>query len=133
MSVGVDTWNPWEFEIDIFDFNVGVNLNGNLNLTVPTSYSIGISTIPPIEIKPIDFSLRLKEFPSIRAHLPLNYKVGFSLLGRELACINLCGQGQVITEPYVPYPCEFVTGTQYKEPMQEGKLSQTIKTKSGNA
>lgn len=84
------------------DFDV----DGNFDVKIPTNYQIGITELPPIEIKPIDFSLRLKEIPSIRAHLPLNYKLGFNLLGLELACIHLCGQGQAITEPYVPYPCE---------------------------
>ena len=99
-----------------FTFGVGldVDLDGNLDVDIPTSYQIDIPTdfsvsvkqLPPIEIRPIDLSLRLKEIPAIRGHLPLNYKVGFNFLGREIACIHLCGQGQVITEPYVPYPCE---------------------------
>lgn len=99
-----------------FDFglNVDLDVDGGLDIGIPTSYQIDIPTdfsmsikeLAPIELKPIDLSLRLKEIPAIRAHLPLNYKVGFSLLGRELACISLCGAGQVITEPYVPYPCE---------------------------
>lgn len=96
-----------------FEFGIGLDMDGNLDINIPTNYSIGIDKLPtvnlnlhPIEIKPLDLSFRIKEIPSIRAHLPLDYKVGFSLLGRELACIRLCGQGQVITEPYVPYPCE---------------------------
>jgi|SRR4051812_23433241 len=99
-----------------FTFGVGldVDLDGDLNVSIPTSYRIDIPTdfsvavkeLAPIEIKPIDLSLRLKEIPSVRAHLPLNYKVGFNLLGREIACIHLCGQGMVVTEPYAPYPCE---------------------------
>lgn len=96
-----------------FEFGIGLDLDGNLDINIPTDYGISIKELPPIdinlhpiEIKPLDFSLRLKEIPSVRAHLPLNYKVGFSLLGRELACVQLCGEGQVITEPYVPYPCE---------------------------
>lgn len=98
-----------------FEFGIGLDLEGGIDLdvTIPTSYSVGISSLPlidvnlrPIEIKPMDISFRIKEIPSVRAHLPLDYKVGFTILGRELACIRLCGQGQVITEPYVPYPCE---------------------------
>ena len=100
-----------------FEFGIGLDLDidGGLDLNLPTSYSIAISNLPPVNInlapvdiaiKPLDVSFRIKEIPSVRAHLPLDYKVGFSLLGRELACIRLCGQGQVITEPYVPYPCE---------------------------
>ena len=102
-------------------FTFGVDVDGGLDLDVdiPTSYNIDIPTdftmrvkelapieIKPIEIRPLDLSIRLKEIPSIRGHLPLNYKVGFNLLGREIACVSLCGQGQFITEPYVPYPCE---------------------------
>ncbi|OUS13666.1 hypothetical protein A9Q89_02345 [Gammaproteobacteria bacterium 53_120_T64] len=112
----------------------GIDLDGDFDIDIPTTYAIGITDLPqidvnlhpldikiqpldikvqpldinirPLEIKPLDISLRLKEIPSIRAHLPLNYKVGFSLLGREIAGINLCGQGQLITEPYQAYPCE---------------------------
>ena len=115
-------------------FGIDLDLDGDFDINIPTSYAIGITDLPqidvnlrpldikiqpldikvqpldinirPLEIKPLDISLRLKEIPSIRAHLPLNYKVGFSLLGRELAGINLCGQGQLITEPYQAYPCE---------------------------
>ncbi|HML14661.1 MAG TPA: hypothetical protein VK456_15245 [Xanthobacteraceae bacterium] len=63
-------------------------------------------TLAPIEIKPIDLSIRLKEFPSIRVHFPVDYTVCLALLGSELLSVHLCGQGQVITEPYVPNPCE---------------------------
>lgn len=95
-------------------FTFGIDVDGGLDIDIPTSYSIDIPTdflvrvkeLAPIEIKPLDLSIRLKEIPSIRGHLPLNYKVGFNLLGREIACVSLCGQGQFITEPYVPYPCE---------------------------
>lgn len=100
-------------------FTIGVDLDGGLDIDIPTSYQIDIPTdfsmrvkelapieIKPIEIRPLDISIRLKEIPSVRGHLPLNYKVGFNLLGREVACVSLCGQGQFITEPYIPYPCE---------------------------
>jgi hypothetical protein len=97
-----------------FGFNIDLDLAGGVDVTLPTSYTISLPTdfsvrlkeLAPIEIKPIDLSLRVKEIPSVRAHLPLNYKVGFSLLGREVACVHLCGAGQLITEPYSPYPCE---------------------------
>ncbi|MBV9248457.1 MAG: hypothetical protein JO227_04325 [Acetobacteraceae bacterium] len=62
--------------------------------------------IDPIEIEPLDVSFRLKEIPSIRAHFPLDYQVCLALFGIELVRLRLCGEGQVITEPYVPNPCE---------------------------
>ncbi|HLL31495.1 MAG TPA: hypothetical protein VK403_10900 [Allosphingosinicella sp.] len=104
-----------------FDFGIdlGLGLSG-----IPTSYSIGISNLPkinvgidpirmqidPIEIRPMEFSFRLKEIPSVRMHFPTDYRICFGLLGTEVASIRLCGQAQVITEPYVPNPCECVRG-----------------------
>lgn len=98
-----------------FDFDFGIDLGVDLDISgIPTSYDITADIQPmtlalnlsPIELKPIDFSLRLKEIPAIRAHLPLDYRVALSLLGSEVLCVHLCGQGQVITEPYVANPCE---------------------------
>jgi hypothetical protein len=65
-------------------------------------------TLRPVKISfdPIDTNIAIKEIPSVRAHLPVNYCVGFSWLGFEFAAIRLCGEGMVITEPYEPNPCE---------------------------
>ncbi|HET9640761.1 MAG TPA: hypothetical protein VFP12_16320 [Allosphingosinicella sp.] len=98
-----------------FTIGLGLDISG-----IPTNYGIGITTLPkinmgfdpikigfdPIEIKPLDLSFRIKEIPSVRVHLPMDYKVCLALFGAELASIRLCGQGQVITEPYVANPCE---------------------------
>jgi hypothetical protein len=66
---------------------------------IPNSYTVAISSLP-------DLGLRLKEIPSIRAHVPANFRLGFSILGVELAALTLCGEAQIITEPYVANPCE---------------------------
>jgi hypothetical protein len=66
---------------------------------IPDSYTVAISSLP-------DLNLRIREIPSIRAHVPANFRLGFSVLGVELAALHLCGEAQVITEPYVPNPCE---------------------------
>ena len=63
-------------------------------------------TVEPITLKPMDVNVRLKEIPSIRTHIPAAFTVGFSVLGLQVASIRLCGEAQVITEPYVPNPCE---------------------------
>jgi hypothetical protein len=103
---------PSKFELE---FDVDLDVSG-----IPTSYSFAITNLPkinvgvdpmefriaPIEVRPLDMSFRLKEVPAVRVHFPVDYKVGFTLLGTELACVRLCGQGQVITEPYVPNRCE---------------------------
>src|SRR5215471_2940707 len=109
-------------------FDFGIDLNG-----IPTDYSVAVTQLPkinvgidplefkvdpleikvdPLEIRPLDVSFRIKEIPSVRVHLPVDYKVGFALFGAELACVHLCGQGQVITEPYVPNPCECQPGSE---------------------
>jgi hypothetical protein len=105
-----------------FDFGIdmGVDVSG-----LPTNYTINTSVSPltlnlspiqiqPLELKPVDISLRLKEIPSVRVHLPLDYRLGFSFLGAEILCLRLCGQGQVITEPYAPNPCEARTAVQQR-------------------
>ncbi len=66
---------------------------------IPDSYTVAISRLP-------DLNLRLKEIPSLRAHVPADFRLGFSVLGVELAALHLCGEAQVITEPYEPNPCE---------------------------
>jgi hypothetical protein len=66
---------------------------------IPDSYTVAISNLP-------DLNLRIREIPSIRAHVPAHFRLGFSVLGVELAALELCGEAQVITEPYVPNPCE---------------------------
>jgi len=64
--------------------------------------------VEPLDIKvePLDMSFRIKEIPSVRVHFPVDYRFCVALLGTELMSLQICGQGQVITEPYVPNPCE---------------------------
>lgn len=107
-------------------FDFGVDLGVDLDISgIPTSYSINANVAPmslnlgPIDIRPIDFSLRVKEIPAIRAHLPLDYRVGLTVLGSELLCVRLCGQGQVITEPYAANPCEARGAIQRQPGLQE--------------
>lgn len=66
---------------------------------IPDTYSVGITSLP-------DLNLRIKEIPSVRAHVPANFRLGLSILGVELAALHLCGEAQIITEPYNPNPCE---------------------------
>jgi len=95
------------------DVGVGLGFDNHLGVDIPTSYSIDIKSIPkisigldPITINPLDLSIRIKEIPSIRTHVPANFTLGLSVLGYDLACVRLCGEAQVITEPYQPNRCE---------------------------
>ena len=95
------------------DVGVGLTFDNHLGVDVPTSYSFDITHLPkisigldPITINPLDVSVRIKEIPSIRTHVPANFTLGLSLLGYDIACLRLCGEAQVINEPYVPNPCE---------------------------
>ena len=108
--------------MSLLDMGVDLDISG-----IPTGYSIAIKELPkinigldkinigldkinigldPIEIKPIDLSIRIKEIPSVRVSLPADFKVCIGLFGVEMASVRLCGQGQIITEPYVANPCE---------------------------
>lgn len=80
---------------------------------IPSSYQLDITNLPkiqigldPITINPLSLSLQITQIPSVRAHVPANFVAGFSLFGFQLASIQLCGEAQVITEPYVPNLCE---------------------------
>ncbi len=107
-------------------YTFDVDLVSPVDITgIPTTYHINIDSLPkiqigvdpitvnpltvtvnPLTVHPLDVTVRLKEFPSIRGHIPANFTVGMSILGLQLFCIRLCGEAQVITEPYVPNPCE---------------------------
>jgi hypothetical protein len=69
-------------------------------------------TFDPISlsIAPIDTSISIKAIPSVRVHYPANYCVALSFFGVEVGAIRLCGEGQVITEPYHPTRCEVCGG-----------------------
>jgi hypothetical protein len=110
-------------------FNVDVDVVGPVELSgIPSSYGIDLTHIPkiqigldpltispltinpltinPLTVNPLDVSVRIKEFPSIRGHVPADFTVGLSILGFQLMCLRLCGEAQIITEPYHPNPCE---------------------------
>ncbi len=65
-------------------------------------------TLKPVrlDLGPIETRLAITEIPSMRTHLPVNYCVGLSIFGVELAAVRLCGEGMIINEPYKPNPCE---------------------------
>ncbi len=103
----------------------GIPSNFDLTLHgIPSNFHVSVDHLPTItldikpltleikplnvtlDVKPVDLSLRLKEIPSIRAHVPADFTLALSVAGFELACLSLCGEAQLITEPYHPNPCE---------------------------
>jgi len=82
---------------------VGTNISG-----IPTTFTINIDRLPKIQlgVDPVALNLSIKELPSMRVHLPADFRVGLSLFGIELANVRLCGQAMAINEPYKPNPCE---------------------------
>jgi hypothetical protein len=93
---------------------------------IPTIYSYGVTELPQIDVgvkelpiirlsvdnvAPIHYTvdpieIKLTEIPSVRTHLPADFAVSFSMLGMDFGTIRLCGEAQIITEPYRPNPCE---------------------------
>jgi hypothetical protein len=64
-----------------------------------------------LKIDPVETSISIKQIPSTRTHLPANYSVALTFFGIEIAAVRLCGEGQIITEPYQPNPCEICGGS----------------------
>ena len=120
--MGVDIKQPFLSSISGSLGSIGpVTVAGSLGAIGPVSLAglpdihIFVEKLPKIQLgidpvtltlNPVDVNLRLKEFPSIRGHLPADFCVGLSFLGIELLSVRLCGEAQIITEPYVPNPCE---------------------------
>ena len=90
---------------------------------IPDTYTVGISSLP-------DLNLRIKEIPSLRVHVPANFRLGLSVLGVELAALNLCGEAQIITDPYTPNPCERCGPTVSRIP-QEPAVAGILRLKHG--
>jgi hypothetical protein len=116
--------------VDLSDINV--DLGGSLGSVgpvsvagIPSSFTISVQSLPkvslgidpitinkvqlgidPLTVNPVELHMSVDRIPDIRAHLPADFHVGLSLLGMELMCVRLCGEAQMITEPYVPNPCE---------------------------
>lgn len=74
----------------------------------PLALSLSVRELPKIQVgvDKLNIGLALVEFPSVRAHLPANFKLAFRLFNIDVACVEMCGEAQVITEPYVPHPAE---------------------------
>jgi len=97
---------PTSYDVDVtgsFGSIGPVTLGG-----IPDTYHIDIEKLPQIDLKlePVELNLAIKELPSTRTHMPANFSVGLMVMGTELLCIRLCGESQIITEPYRPNPCE---------------------------
>lgn len=111
---GVDVADLPTVDVNVLDLppvDVDVNSLPDLRITdigpvgpvtlagIPSNYSVGVTSLP-------DVNLRIREIPSVRVHVPANFRLGLSILGVEWAALHLCGEAQIITEPYVPNPCE---------------------------
>ena len=90
---------------------------------IPDRYTVAISSLP-------DLNLRIREIPSVRAHVPANFRLGLSILGVELAALHLCGEAQVITEPYVPNPCERCGAPRQAGLQQHGDVAAVLRLKN---
>lgn len=119
MSKTVEVDHEFEdtLEVDLmFENALGVNLDiTHLPRITIDPITINPLTINPLTINPLELALRIKEIPSIRTHIPANFALGLSVLGFDIACLRLCGEAQVINEPYRPNPCE-ICGRVHRAP-----------------
>jgi hypothetical protein len=110
--VSVDIPNPIGVNLDIIG---PVDLGPVTLAGIPDTFHIDVTHLPQLEIKldkvqlavdPVSVSVAITEIPRVRAHVPAHFTVGLKLFGMEVLCIDLCGEAQVITEPYHPNPAE---------------------------
>lgn len=120
--MGVDIPQPFDSSVS---GSIGASISGSLGAVgpvtvagIPDTFHINIDKLPkiqlgldpvtlnPVTLNPVTLNLAITEIPNIRGHLPADFCVGLSLLGMELLSIRLCGEAQIITEPYTPNPCE---------------------------
>jgi hypothetical protein len=118
--MGVDIPQPFHSVLDgpvtvagipsTFHLNIDHVDAVHLNVDNLPAIHLNVDQLPKIELGIDPVEIRLTEFPSIRGHLPADFCIGLSVLGMELMSLRLCGETQVITEPYRPNPCE-ICGT----------------------
>jgi hypothetical protein len=104
----VSTPNPLHAAVDSVGAVGPVTLAG-----IPDKFTFDIK-LPKLQVglDPItakadaNLNVKVTEIPSVRAHLPADFSLGLSVFGLELLCVRLCGEAQVITEPYHANPCE---------------------------
>jgi hypothetical protein len=89
-------------------FTIDTNLAGAISSSITSLpvIELAVHEIPKIQLAVDPVEIRLTEFPSIRGHLPADFNIGLSVFGIELLNVRLCGEAQIITEPYRPNPCE---------------------------
>jgi len=90
---------------------------------IPDSFTVAVSQLP-------DLNLRIKEIPRVRAHIPAHFRLGLSVFGIEVAALNLCGEAQVITEPYVANPCEGCSPSSTKAVFQGQEVGAVLRLTS---
>lgn len=128
--VGVDIDDLPIVDVDVIDLpTVDVDVTALPDLTITEVGAVGPVTLAGIpdhftvDVKSLpDLNLRIKEIPRIRAHIPAHFRLGLSVFGFEVAALNLCGEAQVITEPYVPNPCEDCPPTSVRPVFQGGAI-----------
>ncbi len=114
MSSSVDVTLKFDDQLDV-DLS-GIPTDFDLDLSgIPSDFSLDVTNLPRIEIAPLEVSLAITRIPSIRTHIPSTYTIGLSVLGYELVALRLCGETQLITEPFRPNPCE-ICGAVHRDP-----------------
>lgn len=109
--MGVDIPQPFKSTV-----SGGISVVGPVQVGgIPDTFHVNVDKLPKVQIgvdpvtmrlEPVDVALRLERIPDVRGHLPADFSVGLSVLGFNLLALRLCGEAQIITEPYRPNPCE---------------------------
>jgi hypothetical protein len=72
-------------------------------ITLDSKIDAGLDNIKVKELPRIDLDFGMKP---TRVHIPLNLQFCVSVLGISLLKFAVCGEGMMITEPYIPHRAE---------------------------
>jgi|SRR6185503_10850635 hypothetical protein len=114
MSSSVDVTHKFDDQLDVELMGIPTDFDFDLS-GIPSDFTFAVTDLPSIRIEPLEVSLAITRIPAIRTHVPSTYTIGFSVLGYELMALRVCGETQLITEPFRPNPCE-ICGQIHREP-----------------
>jgi hypothetical protein len=109
IDMGLDEIRIKEIEIGPLGLTTTSTVNSNSSLTSESKLTsnsnvdLGLDNIQIKELPKIELQVSVKP---TRIHLPINICFGVRSLGIELLTFNICGEGMVIVEDYIPHKTE---------------------------
>jgi len=94
MTLDPITIRPLEVDMGLDNVNVDMGLD-NVKVDMgldKVKVDMGLDNIN------VCMSFAIKEFPSMRMHMPMDYSFGIKLFGMEMLGFSICGKSMIVTE-----------------------------------